>query len=190
MIDYVSARASRPFTPLYPDADAVYSAQITLDVSTLEPLIALPDQPDRVVPVSQATGRPIQQAFVGTCTGGRYSDLAAAAAVVRGRKLRARLIVIPASAQVLSRAVRSGVLHDLIDAGAALGTPGCGPCMGNHLGVPAPNEATISTGSRNFRKPQLQRPYGDGRRTGLSGERGRGGRQRRRRPDRQPAGHH
>lgn len=151
VIDYVSARASRPFTPLYPDADAVYSAQITLDVSTLEPLIALPDQPDRVVPVSQATGRPIQQAFVGTCTGGRYSDLAAAAAVVRGRKLRARLIVIPASAQVLSRAVRSGVLHDLIDAGAALGTPGCGPCMGNHLGVPAPNEATISTGSRNFK---------------------------------------
>jgi 3-isopropylmalate/(R)-2-methylmalate dehydratase large subunit len=151
VIDYVSARASRPFTPLYPDADAVYSAQSTLDVSTLEPLIALPDQPDRVVPVSQATGTPIQQAFVGTCTGGRYSDLAAAAAVVRGRKLRARLIVIPASAQVLSRAVRSGVLHDLIDAGAALGTPGCGPCMGNHLGVPAPNEATISTGSRNFK---------------------------------------
>ncbi|GIK27156.1 MAG: 3-isopropylmalate dehydratase large subunit [Anaerolineae bacterium] len=151
VIDYVSARASRPFTPLYPDADAVYSAQSTLDVSTLEPLIALPDQPDRVVPVSQATGTPIQQAFVGTCTGGRYSDLATAAAVVRGRKLRARLIVIPASAQVLSRAVRSGVLQDLIDAGAALGTPGCGPCMGNHLGVPAPNEVTISAGSRNFK---------------------------------------
>lgn len=151
VLDYVTERASRPFTPLYPDAGATYSEQVTLDTSTLEPLIALPDQPDRVAPLSQVAGTPIQQAFVGTCTGGRYSDLAAAAAVVRGQKLRARLIVIPASAQVLSRAIRTGVLQDLIDAGAALGTPGCGPCMGNHLGVPAPDEATISTGSRNFK---------------------------------------
>ncbi|MBK9123844.1 MAG: 3-isopropylmalate dehydratase large subunit [Chloroflexi bacterium] len=151
VLDYAASRASRTFTPLYPDAGATYSERVTVDVSALEPLIALPDQPDRVAPLSQVVGTPIQQAFVGTCTGGRYSDLAAAAAVVRGRKVRSRLIVIPASAQVLSRAMRTGVLQDLIDAGAALGTPGCGPCMGNHLGVPAPDEATISTGSRNFK---------------------------------------
>ncbi len=151
VLEYVSARAAREFTPLYPDAGAEYGEHVTLDVSTLEPLVACPHQPDNVVPISDVSGTPIQQAFVGTCTGGRYSDLAAAAEVVRGRKLKARLIVIPASAQVLAQALDSGVLRTLITAGASIATPGCGPCMGNHMGVPAPNEATISTGSRNFK---------------------------------------
>ena len=151
VLDYVRARAQRDFTPIYPDDGAVYSERLTLDVSALEPLVACPNQPDNVVPVSALTGTPIQQAFVGTCTGGRYADLAAAADIVRGHTLRARLIVIPASAQVLSQALESGVLATLIAAGAAIATPGCGPCMGNHLGVPAPSEATISTGSRNFK---------------------------------------
>lgn len=151
VLDYVQARAQRQFTPIYPDEDAVYSERLTLDVSALEPLVACPNQPDNVVPVSAVSGTPVQQAFVGTCTGGRYADLAAAADVVRGQRLRARLIVIPASAQVLSQALETGVLATLIAAGAAIATPGCGPCMGNHLGVPAPFEATISTGSRNFK---------------------------------------
>lgn len=150
-LEYVRARATRDFTPLYPDAGAVYAERAELNVSELQPLVACPDQPDNVVPVSAVIGTPIQQAFVGTCTGGRYADLAAAAEVVRGRRLRARLIVIPASAQVLRRAIETGVLATLVEAGAAVATPGCGPCMGNHLGVPAPMEATISTGSRNFR---------------------------------------
>jgi 3-isopropylmalate/(R)-2-methylmalate dehydratase large subunit len=151
VLDYVRSRAQRDFTPIYPDEGAVYSERLTLDVLALEPLVACPNQPDNVVPVSAVSGTPIQQAFVGTCTGGRYADLAAAADVVRGQKLRARLIVIPASAQVLTQALESGVLATLIAAGAAIATPGCGPCMGNHLGVPAPSEATISTGSRNFK---------------------------------------
>jgi homoaconitase/3-isopropylmalate dehydratase large subunit len=96
-------------------------------------------------------GLPIQQAFIGTCTGGRYADLAAAAQVLKGRKTRVRMVVIPASSEVLLKAADTGILADLIAAGAAVATPGCGPCMGNHMGVPAPNEATISTGSRNFR---------------------------------------
>ncbi len=147
---YLASKAPRAYTPLYPDTDANYAESHSLDVSALEPQIALPHQPDCVVPLSEAIGTPIHQAFIGTCTGGRYQDLAAAAQVVRGRKLRARLVVIPASAQVLQQAVASGVLADLLAAGATLGTPGCGPCMGNHMGVPAPEEATISTGSRNF----------------------------------------
>jgi 3-isopropylmalate/(R)-2-methylmalate dehydratase large subunit len=151
VLDYIRTRAQRDFTPIYPDDGAVYSERLTLDVSALEPLVACPNQPDNVVPVSTVSGTPIQQAFVGTCTGGRYADLAGAADVVRGQKLRARLIVIPASAQVLTQALESGVLATLIAAGAAIATPGCGPCMGNHLGVPAPSEATISTGSRNFK---------------------------------------
>ncbi|HRF97277.1 MAG TPA: aconitase family protein, partial [Aggregatilineales bacterium] len=80
-----------------------------------------------------------------------YEDLVMAADVVRGKKIRSRLIIIPASAEVMLRATQTGVLADLIKAGASIATPGCGPCMGNHLGIPAGDEATISTGSRNFK---------------------------------------
>lgn len=148
---YLEARRSRSYSPLYPDADAIYDQTHSIDLNALEPLIALPHQPDHVELLSAIQGEVIQQAFIGTCTGGRYEDLAAAAQVLRGRQVRSRLIVIPASSEVLRRAVDSGVLSTLISAGAAIATPGCGPCMGNHLGVPATGEATISTGSRNFR---------------------------------------
>lgn len=149
--DFLEARRQREYTPLYPDADAVYAQRHTIDVSALEPLVALPHQPDHVVGLSEAAGTPIEQAFIGTCTGGRYSDLEAAARVLKGRRVAARLIAIPASAEVLLQATHTGVLETLISAGVSIATPGCGPCMGNHLGVPAPNEATISTGSRNFK---------------------------------------
>lgn len=151
VFDYLEARRTRDYTPLYPDADALYDAEYALDLGTLQPQVAMAHQPDNVVPLSQAAGTPVQQAFLGTCTNGRYEDLAAAAEVLRGRQVRIRLIVIPASAQVLQRAAQSGVLETLIGAGAAINTPGCGPCMGNHMGIPAPNETTISSGSRNFR---------------------------------------
>jgi homoaconitase/3-isopropylmalate dehydratase large subunit len=103
------------------------------------------------VNLSEAIGQPVQQAFLGTCTNGRYEDLQAAAYVLRGRKVRCRMVVIPASSQVLLEATRSGVLATLLEAGATISTPGCGPCMGNHMGVPAPDEATISSANRNFR---------------------------------------
>ncbi len=153
VFDFLTARGAGEgtYTPIYPDADAVYEQRHVFDVSALQPKVALPNQPDQVVALTEAAGQPIQQAFIGTCTGGRYSDLAAAASVVKGHKTRIRLVVIPASQQVLLQALHSGVLADLIEAGAAIATPGCGPCMGNHLGVPAPNEATISSGSRNFK---------------------------------------
>ena len=109
------------------------------DITTLEGL-GTPEKP-----------HPIQQAFIGTCTGGRLADLEAAAQVVKGQKLRCRLVVIPASSEVLLAATQNGTLATLIEAGAAINTPGCGPCMGNHMGVPAPNEVTISSGSRNFK---------------------------------------
>jgi 3-isopropylmalate/(R)-2-methylmalate dehydratase large subunit len=150
VLAYLEAKRTRDYTPLYPDADAVYDQTHIIDLDALEPLIALPGAPDRVVPLSQAAGTPIDQAFIGTCTGGRYDDLAAAAAVVRGKQVRSRLIVIPASRDVLLRAAQTGVLADLVAAGAAISTPGCGPCMGNHQGVPAVGEASIISGSRNF----------------------------------------
>lgn len=151
IFDYLETRRHRDYTSLYPDSDATYETTYSLDVSQLEPQIALPHQPDNVVNLSSVIGTTVQQAFLGTCTNGRLEDLCAAAQVLKGRKVRCRLVVIPASSQVLLEATRQGILEILIAAGASIGTPGCGPCMGNHMGIPAPNEATISSANRNFK---------------------------------------
>jgi 3-isopropylmalate/(R)-2-methylmalate dehydratase large subunit len=151
IFDYLEANRTRDYTPLYPDADAIYDATWDIDVTALDPAIALPHAPDNVVPLRDAVGQPVQQAFLGTCTNGRYSDLEAAAQVVAGKHVAIRFIVIPASAEVLKQAIRTGVLQTLVEAGATIGTPGCGPCMGNHMGIPAPDEASITTMNRNFR---------------------------------------
>jgi homoaconitase/3-isopropylmalate dehydratase large subunit len=108
---------------------------------------------DAVVPVSQVAGTRVQQAFLGTCTNGRLEDLAEAAVIVRNRRVAqgTRFLVIPASSEVLADALRLGYIADFVAAGAVIGVPGCGPCMGNHMGIPAPNEVTISSANRNFR---------------------------------------
>jgi 3-isopropylmalate/(R)-2-methylmalate dehydratase large subunit len=153
IFSYLDGKAKRPYTPIYPDANAVYAAEYHYDVSKLEPLVACPDSPDNVRPVSEVAGTPIQQAFLGTCTNGRLEDIAAAVEIIKGRHVApgTRFIVIPASSLVLQDALRLGYVQALIEAGAVLGTPGCGPCMGNHMGVPAPQEVTISSANRNFR---------------------------------------
>ncbi|PJF44049.1 MAG: 3-isopropylmalate dehydratase large subunit [Phototrophicales bacterium] len=144
-------KTARPYTPLYPDSDAVYAHRYSIDVDHLSPQIALPDSPDNVVPLTEVVGTPIQQAFIGTCTNGRLEDIAAAATLLRGRHVKTRLLVIPASAEVYKQAIRCGYIETLLEAGAVIGTSGCGPCMGNHMGVPAQQESTISTGNRNFK---------------------------------------
>lgn len=153
LLEWLQGRANRDFTPLYPDPDANYLAVHHFDASTLEPMVARPHTVDNVVPISEVAGTPVQQAFLGTCTNGRLEDLAAAADVLRGRHVApgTRLLVIPASSRVYLDAMEQGYLTTLMEAGAVIGTPGCGPCMGNHMGVPAPGEATISSANRNFR---------------------------------------
>lgn len=138
---------------LYPDADAPYLAVHRYDAGQLEPYVACPHSVDHVSPLSALPHTPVQQAFLGTCTNGRLEDLAAAAQVVAGKRVAAgtRLLVIPASSQVLQEALRLGYVQTLVEAGAVLGVPGCGPCMGNHMGIPAPGEVTISSANRNFR---------------------------------------
>lgn len=138
---------------LYPDTDAPYTATYTFDASTLEPMVSCPHTVDNVKPLSEIRGTRVQQAFIGTCTNGRLEDIAAAAQVVRGKKIAkgTRLLVIPASSQVLQNALAQGYVQTLVEAGAVIGIPGCGPCMGNHMGIPAPHEVTISSANRNFR---------------------------------------
>lgn len=138
---------------LYPDPDATYAAVHTFDASAIELTISCPHAVDKAQPLSAVHGTRIHQAFIGTCTNGRLEDLAVAAEIVRGRRVAAgaRLLVIPASSEVYAEALRAGYVQTLMEAGAAIGVPGCGPCMGNHMGVLAPGEVCLSTANRNFK---------------------------------------
>lgn len=136
---------------LYADDDANYAIHHTIDLSTIEPMISCPHTVDNVQPLSAIANTSVDVGFIGTCTNGRLEDIAAAAEIVKGQKLKSRLIVIPSSSMVLRDATEAGYVTTLIDAGATIGTPGCGPCMGNHMGVLAPNEVCISSANRNFR---------------------------------------
>jgi len=149
---YLSERAKRDFEPVLPDPDASYLRVLEIDARSLEPMIACPHTVDNVKPLSEVVGTKVDQAFLGTCTNGRLEDLASAAEILRGRKLSpgTRMIVIQASSEILREALREGYVEVFLNAGALVESPGCGPCMGNHLGVPAPGEVTISTANRNF----------------------------------------
>jgi 3-isopropylmalate/(R)-2-methylmalate dehydratase large subunit len=138
---------------LYPDENAVYAAEYEINLDALEPLVACPHSVDNVKPLSGVAGQKVDMAFIGTCTNGRLEDLAAAAQVLQGRHVHpgTRLLVVPASSEVYSAAVEKGYIAALVEAGAMIGIPGCGPCMGNHLGIPAKGETVISTANRNFR---------------------------------------
>jgi len=128
-----------------------YLQELDFDLSDIIPVIAVPPRVDTIRPVSDLVGLPLDQVFVGTCTNGRYSDLARLARIVKGRKVAVRTIVVPASRAVLQEAIRTGILADLVEAGCAIGTPGCGPCLGAHMGVIGEGEVCLSTGNRNFR---------------------------------------
>jgi len=135
------------------DANAVYSRTIEFQVGNLEPQIAKPHKVDNVVPVKEAAGTPIHEVVIGTCTNGRLEDLEVAAAILKGKRIvpDMRLIVIPASRSILLEAMDKGVMRTLVEAGALVLTPGCGPCVGVHGGIPADGENVLSTANRNFK---------------------------------------
>lgn len=145
-------RSSLATQALYPDPGAAYISEHVYAAGDLEAYVACPHSVDKLATLSQVAGTRVQQAFLGTCTNGRLEDIAAAVEVIRGRRVAAgtRFLVIPASREVLQDALRLGYIEALVEAGAHIGTPGCGPCMGNHMGVPAPGEVTISSANRNF----------------------------------------
>ena len=152
LVDPTGLSLPYAFTPTRADADAIYERRITIDVRALEPQVAYPHSPDNVHPISEALGRRIDMAFIGTCTNGRLEDLHAAADVLRGAHIanHVRLVIAPASRDVFAAGVRDGTVATLLDAGAAFITPGCGPCVGTHLGVPGNAEVVISAANRNF----------------------------------------
>ncbi len=151
--NYLRGRAKRPYQAIYPDPQAEYARVVEYEAGDIEPMVACPHRVDNVQPLARVAGTPIQQAFLGTCTNGRLEDLAAAAAVLQGRKIApgTRMVVIPASSRVYLQALQAGYIQVFVQAGAAVLSPGCGPCMGNHMGVPAEGEVTVSSANRNFR---------------------------------------
>ncbi|MFA7375422.1 MAG: 3-isopropylmalate dehydratase large subunit [Methanothrix soehngenii] len=147
--EWLRGRARQPYTQVFSDPDS-YQQQYDYDIAELEPQVAAPFRVDNVRPVSELAGLKIDQAFIGTCTNGRLEDLEAAARILKGKRVRARTLVIPASREVLLDALKKGIIQTLVEAGAMIGPPGCGPCLGAHMGVLAEGEVCVSTSNRNF----------------------------------------
>ena len=148
---YLRARGrEKDFHPLSPDPDAHYANSLEVDLSQLEPMVARPHRVDNAVPVEEVKGTPIHQVFIGTCTNGRLEDLEIAARLLAGKMARSRLIVAPASRGIFLESMKRGYLQALAEAGAMLVAPGCGPCLGVHMGVLGDGENCLSTSNRNF----------------------------------------
>lgn len=145
-------RASE-WKPVAADAGADYERTVTVDIASLSPTISLPHTVDNTVPIEDVGEVPIDQVFLGSCTNGRLTDLRIARDILKGHEVhrRVRLIVVPASRRVYAEALREGILGDLVDLGAAVVTPGCGPCVGVHAGALADGERCLATSNRNFK---------------------------------------
>ena len=150
---YVDGRTTRPYRTYQADPDATYVRVIEIEASQIEPQVAFPHLPENVRPVSQVGDVRIDQAVIGSCTNGRLEDLRVAARVLQGQKVHpdVRCIVFPGSQQVYLDALREGIVELIVEAGAAVSTPTCGPCLGGHMGVLAAGERAVSTTNRNFR---------------------------------------
>lgn len=136
-----------------PDADAVYDRVIEIDVSKLEPQIACPHTVDNVKPVSEVTGKIVQQIVIGSCTNGRLDDIEIAANILKGKKVArgVRMLVFPASGRIFREAIARGYITTLMEAGALVANSGCGPCLGIHQGALGEGETALSTTNRNFK---------------------------------------
>jgi len=151
-LDYVKGRTDKPVKPVKSDLDAAYEKGLDVDVSDLEPQVAVPHSVDNVKPVSEVEDTEVDQAFIGSCTNGRLEDLRSAARVLKGKKIAGgvRLIVIPASQEIYLNALNEGLIKTFMEAGATIGNPNCGPCLGGHMGLMAEDEVCISSSNRNF----------------------------------------
>jgi len=152
-ITYLKEITSQPFTPIKGDADAVYEQTYHVDVTSLEPQIAIPYSVDNVKSISEVGDVVINQAVLGSCTNGRLEDLQVAADILEGRAVHrdVRMLVVPASKAVYKRALESGLLNVFLDANAIICNPSCGPCFGQHMGQLASGETCVASINRNFK---------------------------------------
>lgn len=153
-IAYLKERGvTRPWTAVEADADAVYARTVTIELDKMVPVVAYPHLPENTHPASEGKDIVIDQVIIGSCTNGRLEDLAQAAEVLKGRKVhpRVRCIIIPATQEIYQKAMHLGYFDIFINAGAAVSTPTCGPCLGGYMGILAHGERAVSTTNRNFR---------------------------------------
>lgn len=150
--DYISKRTQREPLFFRSDGDAPYERTIEIDVDQIEPQVAYPHSPDNVRPVSEVDNVVLDQVVIGSCTNGRLEDLEVAASLLKGRSVHQglRLIIAPGSTAIYKNALKSGIIGTLLEAGAIIGPPCCGPCLGGHMGVLAEGERALSTTNRNF----------------------------------------
>lgn len=150
--EYVKGRAQRSYEFYQSDADATYAAVYDWDVSSFEPMVALPHSPGNVRPVTELPDITVHQVVIGSCTNGRLEDLREAARVLKGKKVapHVRCLVIPATQDIYRKAMDEGLFQIFLDAEAAISTPTCGPCLGGHMGILASGERAVATTNRNF----------------------------------------
>ncbi len=151
-LEYIKPRAKREYKIFKSDKDAHYCETIEVDVSKIEPQVALPHLPENSVNVREAGDIKIDQSVIGSCTNGRIEDLRIAAKIFKGRKVHkdVRTIILPGTQDVYLQALKEGLIEIFIESGAAVSTPTCGPCLGGHMGILAPGEKAVSTTNRNF----------------------------------------
>lgn len=152
--EYLKNRTAEKFAPVEPDADAIYSREVRLDVSALEPQIARPHTVDNVVPVEEALGTPVQMVYLGTCTGGRVRDFHQALKILASAGRLApgvQLVATPASQEVAMQLEQDGTMNKLRELGAIITAPGCGSCCGTAGPIPGDGVNVISTANRNFK---------------------------------------
>jgi len=151
--DFLKGRTNQPFELLESDQDAEYAKTLEFHADDIkEPMVAVPPKPSNAVGVTEVEGIRIDQAFIGSCTNGRLEDLRIAARILKGRKVDklTKVIVIPASQEILKAALEEGLISIFVEAGVMVGPPTCGPCMEAHMGILGPGEVCISTANRNF----------------------------------------
>ena len=150
--EFLRGRIKHDYEIFFTDAGYPYAGEHSYEMSNLEPQLAAPHSVDNVHPLKEFLGKPVQQAFLGSCTGGRTEDLAVAARILKGKKVHrgTRFLVVPASQGVLLEAMAKGYMQTLVEAGATFVTPGCAACLGTHQGILAAGETCISAASRNF----------------------------------------
>ena len=151
-MDFLHKHVTRPYEIVTTDPGYAYSEELFFDVTNIKPQIAAPHSVDNVSDLVKFIGTPVQQAYLGSCTGGRLEDMAIAAHILKGKTIhpRTRFIVVPASKQVLLDAMHEGVMQTLVEAGATFVTPGCAACLGTHEGMITSGETCITTTNRNF----------------------------------------
>ncbi|MBZ2174026.1 3-isopropylmalate dehydratase large subunit [Schnuerera sp. xch1] len=152
VIDYVNSRATKDYTIYEIDEGYEYSEHLVFNIDGLEPQLAVPHSVDNNVSVKDGVGTKIHQAFIGSCTGGRFEDIETAWKILKGKKIHpdVRLVIIPASDEIQLSIIEKRYMRDLIKAGVTFSAPGCGPCLGTHAGIIADDEVCITSTNRNF----------------------------------------